>query len=242
MKKVPVLEIFGPTIQGEGMVIGQKTMFVRTAGCDYSCSWCDSAFTWDGSAKNDINQMTAEEIWSELIKIGGDRFSHVTISGGNPALLTNLSELVDLLKENGKKIAIETQGSKFQEWLKDIDDLTISPKPPSSGMKTDFSKLDHIIESLRPYSDHQSISLKVVIFDSNDLQYAKEVHGRYPAIPFYLQVGNADINEAETNKLVKILLEKYEWLIEQVIGDKDLNNVRVLPQLHTLVWGNKRGV
>lgn len=242
MKKVPVLEIFGPTIQGEGMVIGQKTMFVRTAGCDYSCSWCDSAFTWDGSAKNDIKQMTAEEIWSELIKIGGDRFSHVTISGGNPALLTNLSELVDLLKENGKKIAIETQGSKFQEWLKDIDDLTISPKPPSSGMKTDFSKLDHIIESLRPYSDRQSISLKVVIFDSNDLQYAKEVHGRYPTIPFYLQVGNADINEAETNKLVKRLLEKYEWLIEQVIGDKDLNNVRVLPQLHTLVWGNKRGV
>lgn len=50
-KGIPVLEIFGPTIQGEGMVIGQKTMFVRTAGCDYSCSWCDSAFTWDGSAK-----------------------------------------------------------------------------------------------------------------------------------------------------------------------------------------------
>ncbi|PFV11560.1 7-carboxy-7-deazaguanine synthase QueE, partial [Bacillus cereus] len=44
MSKIPVLEIFGPTIQGEGMVIGQKTMFIRTAGCDYSCSWCDSAF------------------------------------------------------------------------------------------------------------------------------------------------------------------------------------------------------
>lgn len=42
-KAIPVLEIFGPTIQGEGMVIGQKTMFVRTAGCDYSCSWCDSS-------------------------------------------------------------------------------------------------------------------------------------------------------------------------------------------------------
>ena len=38
MSKVPVMEIFGPTIQGEGMVIGQKTMFVRTAGCDYSCA------------------------------------------------------------------------------------------------------------------------------------------------------------------------------------------------------------
>ncbi|PGD66807.1 7-carboxy-7-deazaguanine synthase QueE, partial [Bacillus toyonensis] len=39
MSKIPVLEIFGPTIQGEGMVIGQKTMLIRTAGCDYSCSW-----------------------------------------------------------------------------------------------------------------------------------------------------------------------------------------------------------
>src|SRR5690606_39988469 len=58
MSKIPVIEIFGPTIQGEGMVIGQKTMFVRTAGCDYSCSWCDSAFTWDGSGKSLIKQMT----------------------------------------------------------------------------------------------------------------------------------------------------------------------------------------
>lgn len=242
MKKVPVLEIFGPTIQGEGMVIGQKTMFIRTAGCDYSCSWCDSAFTWDGSAKDDIRQMTAEEIWSKLIELGDDRFSHVTISGGNPALLANLSELIGLLKEKGKKIAIETQGSKYQEWLNEIDDLTISPKPPSSGMNTDFEKLDQIINILRNTNPKQALSLKVVVFDSSDFQYAKRVHLRYPAIPFYLQVGNEDIYEVETNKLVQTLLEKYETLINQVIEDKELNNVRVLPQLHTLVWGNKRGV
>ena len=66
--KIPVLEIFGPTIQGEGRVIGRKTMFVRTAGCDYRCSWCDSAFTWDGSAKEDIKLMTAEEIYNQLKK------------------------------------------------------------------------------------------------------------------------------------------------------------------------------
>ena len=47
-------------------------MFVRTAGCDYRCSWCDSAFTWDGSAKEDIKLMTAEEIYNQLKK-GGDR-------------------------------------------------------------------------------------------------------------------------------------------------------------------------
>ncbi|MDQ0226873.1 7-carboxy-7-deazaguanine synthase QueE [Bacillus sp. 7586-K] len=242
MKKIPVLEIFGPTIQGEGMVIGQKTMFVRTAGCDYSCSWCDSAFTWDGSAKADIKQMTADDIWEQLEALGGDRFSHVTISGGNPALLANLAELVQLLKRKGVKIAIETQGSKYQEWLKDIDDLTISPKPPSSGMKTDFVKLDEIINKLVNQTNQQSISLKVVIFDEADLQYAREIHHRYSNIPMYLQVGNEDIHEADTAKLVQKLLNKYESLVEQVIEDKELNQVRVLPQLHTLVWGNKRGV
>ena len=58
-------------------------MFVRTAGCDYRCSWCDSAFTWDGSAKEDI-RLSAEEIYEELREVGGDNFNHVTISGGNP--------------------------------------------------------------------------------------------------------------------------------------------------------------
>ncbi|MFX0112786.1 7-carboxy-7-deazaguanine synthase QueE, partial [Bacillus pumilus] len=76
-KAIPVLEIVGPTIQGEGMVIGQKTMFGRTAGCDYSCSWCDSAFTWNGSAKHDIQWLHAEDIFKELKRIGGQAFSHV---------------------------------------------------------------------------------------------------------------------------------------------------------------------
>lgn len=140
-KGIPVLEIFGPTIQGEGMVIGQKTMFVRTAGCDYSCSWCDSAFTWDGSAKKDIRWMTAEEIFAELKDIGGDAFSHVTISGGNPALLKQLDAFIELLKENNIRAALETQGTVYQDWFTLIDDLTISPKPPSSKMVTNFQSL-----------------------------------------------------------------------------------------------------
>lgn len=91
------------------MVIGQKTMFVRTAGCDYSCSWCDSSFTWDGSAKDSIRQMEPDEIWKELKELGGDGFSFVTISGGNPALLKNLGELISLLKADRIKLCLETQ-------------------------------------------------------------------------------------------------------------------------------------
>lgn len=241
MSKIPVMEIFGPTIQGEGMVIGQKTMFVRTAGCDYSCSWCDSSFTWDGSGKDWIRQMDAEEIWQELKLLGGDGFSFVTISGGNPALLKNLGSLTHLLKKNDIQIGLETQGSKWQNWFLEIDELTVSPKPPSSGMVTKFNILDTILEKLKG-ADSTHSSLKVVIFDDQDFDYAKKVHLRYPGIPFYLQVGNDDYQTTDNQQLVRHLLQKYGWLVDKVTADHELRNVKVLPQLHTLIWGNKRGV
>ncbi|MCQ6274160.1 7-carboxy-7-deazaguanine synthase QueE [Bacillus sp. V3B] len=242
MSSIPILEIFGPTIQGEGMIIGQKTMFVRTAGCDYSCAWCDSAFTWDGTGRDDIKQMDAVQIWDELKRLGGNGFSCVTISGGNPALLKNLSSLIEVLKQNQITICLETQGSRWQDWFYDIDELTISPKPPSSGMKTDFSILDMILDNLEQKQSQQHVSLKVVIFDNEDYQYAKNIHERYPTVPFFLQVGNDDSKTAEDQQLIHKLLHKYEMLIDKVMNDDHLKNVKVLPQLHTLVWGNKRGV
>lgn len=242
MHKFPVMEIFGPTIQGEGMVVGRKTMFVRTAGCDYRCSWCDSAFTWDGTGKDEINRLTADEIIIQLLEKGGKQFDHVTISGGNPALLGHLGELIDKLHEFGMEVALETQGSKWQDWFLDIDDLTISPKPPSSGMETDWKVLDTIIERLTASKVADRASLKVVVFDANDLKYAEKVHKEYPEIAFFLQVGNDELNEPDTQELVGSLLGKYEWLIDQVMESEVLNRVRVLPQVHALVWGNKRGV
>ncbi|WP_121613377.1 7-carboxy-7-deazaguanine synthase QueE [Mesobacillus foraminis] len=242
MSKIPVMEIFGPTIQGEGMVIGQKTMFVRTAGCDYSCSWCDSAFTWDGTGKHLIRQMEPEEIWKQLQELGGEGFSHVTISGGNPALLKNMDGLVELLKGNGIKLCLETQGSRWQDWMMEIDELTISPKPPSSGMITNYEALDGIIERLSTPSFKGNVSIKVVIFNDDDFEYARNIHKRYPHLPFFMQVGNEDTVTMDRSELVSCLLAQYESLIEKVIADPGLKEVKVLPQLHALVWGNKRGV
>lgn len=235
--KIPVLEIFGPTIQGEGRVIGRKTMFVRTAGCDYRCSWCDSAFTWDGSAKEDIKLMTAEEIYNQLKKIGGDRFDHVTISGGNPALIKGIQDLVDLFEEKQIYTALETQGSKFQPWMRQINDLTISPKPSSSNMKPNIDILDSVIEQCI----ESTLNLKVVIFDDDDYEFAKMIHHRYPNIPFYLQVGNPYLDDDVDNHTEK-LLSRYEALVDRVMASNDMNQVYVLPQLHTLLWSNKKGV
>jgi 7-carboxy-7-deazaguanine synthase len=106
--------------------------------------------------------MEPEEIWKQLQELGGEGFSHVTISGGNPALLKNMDGLVELLKGNGIKLCLETQGSRWQDWMMEIDELTISPKPPSSGMITNYEVLDGIIERLRTPSFKGNVSIKAM--------------------------------------------------------------------------------
>jgi 7-carboxy-7-deazaguanine synthase len=236
-KKMPVMEIFGPTIQGEGMVIGRKTMFLRTGGCDYSCDWCDSAFTWNGHEK--ANKMTAEEVFDEIVAQGADNFDHVTISGGNPALWQEpMDELIDLIHENGLKAGLETQGSIWRDWFLKIDDLTISPKPPSSKMITRFEVLDNMVARLEEAG--VNFSLKVVVFDDADFEYAKMINLRYHPEIFYVSVGNAD--PYEQGDVSGRLLETLGWLWDKVLADPYMNNIRPFPQLHTLVWANKRGV
>lgn len=263
-KKMPVMEVFGPTIQGEGMVIGRKTMFVRTGGCDYSCSWCDSAFTWNGEQKADM--MTAQEVWDKLVEVGTVQvetltpegpdpafywptrnFQHVTISGGNPALIgPAMAEFIEICRTHGVQVGLETQGTRWQDWFLEISDLTISPKPPSSGMVTDFDKLDAIVEKLHHEMLMGSFSLKVVIFDDKDFEYAKTVYNRYKGQgwitddEFYVSVGNEDAKE--DGDISGRLLQKLDWLWNKVLMDPECNGWKPLPQLHTLVWANKRGV
>ncbi|WP_341347747.1 7-carboxy-7-deazaguanine synthase QueE [Paenibacillus sp. FSL H3-0469] len=239
MSRIPVIEMFGPTIQGEGAVIGVKTMFVRTYGCDYRCGWCDSAFTWDGSAKDKVTMLTPQEILSGLLELAGENFGCVTISGGNPALIGEaMGEFISLLHERGIQAAIETQGSRWQDWFSDVDVLTISPKPPSSGMRTDWDQLDEIMRRVAD-NGKAAHSLKVVVFNQEDYEYARKVHFRYPEVPLFLQPGNDNVTEE--GDISGRLLGRLEWLFQLVIADPQMNRARVLPQLHSLIWHNKRG-
>ena len=52
MSQLRIAEIFGPTIQGEGALIGEPTVFVRTGGCDYRCTWCDSLHAVDSAYRH----------------------------------------------------------------------------------------------------------------------------------------------------------------------------------------------
>ncbi|OCP19084.1 MULTISPECIES: 7-carboxy-7-deazaguanine synthase QueE [unclassified Ensifer] len=237
---IRVSEIFGPTIQGEGVLIGQPTVFVRTGGCDYRCSWCDTLHAVDSDYREQWRPMSVEEIWEEVRRLSGGVPLTVSLSGGNPAIQP-LGPLIDRGHAEGYRFALETQGSVARDWFADLDVLVLSPKPPSSGMETDFAKLNDCLSMAigRPMT-----VLKIVVFDDRDYVYAKDVARRYPSLPVYLQPGNHTPPPPEDDSAavdIDGVMNRMLWLIDKVTGDKWFD-ARVLPQLHVLLWGNRRGV
>ena len=253
MTNILISEIFGPTLQGEGALIGQPTVFVRTGGCDFRCTWCDTLYAVLPKYKDEWEPMTPVEIFEKVQELSGGVPLLVTLSGGNPALQP-MAELLRIGKKNGYRFALETQGSKHQDWFSGLDYLILSPKPPSSGMETDWKELWKCVYGSDPLFD---IVFKIVIFDDADYDYALQVYSKYssPSRKFYLQTGNSQVLDDDvpqpyrTNSwdglgheaLIATTLNRTRWLAKKVIADR-LHNVTVLPQFHTLLWGNKRGV
>ncbi|WEX75458.1 7-carboxy-7-deazaguanine synthase QueE [Sinorhizobium numidicum] len=238
--EIRVSEIFGPTIQGEGVLIGLPTVFVRTGGCDFRCSWCDSLHAVDSRYRDEWRAMSTEEVWREIAKLSGEEPVMVSLSGGNPAIQP-LGDLIRRGHGEGYRFALETQGSVARDWFADLDVLVLSPKPPSSGMETDWDAFD---ACLRMSRDKPRTVLKIVVFDEADYAYAKTAAARYRQLPVYLQPGNhtpppADDDEASID--IEGLMDRMRWLVGRVTEDKWFG-AHVLPQLHVLLWGNKRGV
>ena len=179
--------------------------------------------------------MTADEVIAALDKLGS--YDYVTLSGGNPAILAaNMAELVTKLKERGVTLAVETQGSRWQNWLKDIDQVTLSPKPPSSKMEVNFETLDFIVSQLDP----DKVTFKIPVFNDADLAFARGIQERYQPDVLFLSAGNPE--PKATGNIVQDQLDRLKELWERIAADDSWGNVRVLPQLHTLLYDNQRGV
>lgn len=232
---IRISEIFGPTIQGEGALIGQPTIFVRTGGCDYRCSWCDTLYAVESKYRHDWTPMSAQQIMDEVETLSNKTPLMISLSGGNPAT-QDCSELIALGQSMGYRFALETQGSIAQDWFKDLDVLTLSPKPPSSEMKTNWDRLD---ECIKAAGNTTEIVLKIVIFNDHDYAYAQNVAARYPDFDLYLQAGNDQVG-ADIIDMDK-LYERMRWLSDKAASDQWFN-IRILPQLHVMLWGNLRGV
>lgn len=238
--KIPVVEFFGPTIQGEGPNVGVKTLFLRVAGCDFKCDFCDSKFTWK------VDKNTLYYTKDELIEIIKNKCkttntSHLVLTGGNPCLY-DFNYIISELRENNIAVDIETQGSILPEWLKLCNLIVISPKAPSSNMKDVYENIRNWLEDneyLPP------IAIKIPIFNLVDFEFSLKYNKLISSysnkhdIKFYLSVGNSNVEES--GDISVRILSNYEWLINEVIKNK-LDNVYILPQMHTLIWGNRQGV
>ncbi len=259
-KKIPLVEMFGPTIQGEGAVIGQQTYFMRFGLCDYSCKMCDSMNAVDPKqVKANAKWLTQEEIVNEFAEKTwlSNSTRWITLSGGNPCI-HDLSALVNSLKGAGHKIAVETQGTKAPSWLSMVDVITVSPKGPGMGEKTSLVELDAFMRYVMS-ANPTAVNIKIVLFDQRDIEFTSMIWERYgqTGVPFYLSLGNMfpPIISGSTQRdpysdgsvsisrehHMSTLIGEYKQLFEDIKTHPQLSQMRFLPQWHVFVWGNQKG-
>jgi 7-carboxy-7-deazaguanine synthase len=229
-----VVEIFGPTLQGEGAMAGARTHFVRLGGCDFRCSWCDTPYAVLPEYKQTWGEMNTSDIEEALLGLAGpSRCGWVTLSGGNPALY-DCGPLIDALHEVGYRVAMETQGTVAKEWMRRLDLLTLSPKPPSSGMEQTPAQL---IACLNVMPERTAI--KIVVFDDLDLKFANAVAEALTDVPvgWFLTPGTVQVQYP-----VPGILERTRWLVDEAANYPALVGACIIPQLHVLLWGTQRGV
>lgn len=239
MTKLPISEIFGPTIQGEGMLIGCTSIFIRLHGCDNNCSWCDTKYARIG---NDYVFMSPEEIVQKVLEISGG-VEDVVITGGNP-LIYDLDQLVYLLIKEGKCVSVETQGTFYNDWIRLTHMVTVSPKPPSSGNPTDKDSITiRKFIKLGAYGVGPLVTWKFVVFDDNDIEYVKDFLSVIDTDEqlVFIQIGckyKCDTAEDKINYLNDV-----RALTETILKDPILCTVSgILPQLHKFIWDSRRGV
>jgi 7-carboxy-7-deazaguanine synthase len=206
-----VSEIFF-SLQGEGVLMGTPTTFVRFVGCNLDCTWCDTKYAREGGV-----EMSVDQIFEKVESLGTP---FVCLTGGEPLLQADIYKLIGTLLDNDHHVTVETNGSIPLERMPDSEELLISMdvKCPSSGM-SDKIAYDNL-EFLSPRDQ-----LKFIIADRVDYLFARKVLREHEinAPIIMTPVGGTDLKE----------------LAEWVLRDKIF--VRVMPQLHKLIWGEKRG-
>src|SRR5579862_7130586 len=166
---VKIAEIFY-SIQGEGMLSGVPSVFVRTSGCNLRCKWCDTPYTsW---APEGTDMM----LGAILADVRGRYSTHVVVTGGEPMIVPSMIALTQKLKEQDLHITIETAGTVYAPVVCDL--MSISPKLANStphkreGGKwaAQHDRLRYQPEVLKKLMSEHEYQLKFVVSAESDLQ------------------------------------------------------------------------
>lgn len=184
-KMLPVMEHFY-TIQGEGFHAGRAAYFIRLAGCDVGCHWCDVKESWDADIHSFLDM-------AELAKTAAEHCKTIIITGGEP-LMWDLGFLTQKLKEEGCTIHIETSGSS--PLTGHIDWITLSPKKRKLPLPEVYEKASE---------------LKMVIYNNHDFKFAEEEAQKVSEnCLLYLQAEWSKRTE-NYNKITDYILKNPQW-------------------------------
>ena len=152
-----LVEIF-ESLQGEGRNTGRPCVFIRFAGCNLSCPWCDT----------DVAKKFSASLADILAELGQYKAKSVILTGGEPTLVKEMPELVAALKKNGYWIGVETNGTSAADWLGFVDYVACSPK---RGAELALTAADEV---------------RVVAEDEATAEFCREVRGKIAATDYYV--------------------------------------------------------
>jgi 7-carboxy-7-deazaguanine synthase len=227
---VKIAEIFH-SMQGEGMLTGTPSVFVRTSGCNLRCTWCDTPYTsWSPEGV----EMGVADVLAEVRR---HPCTHVVVTGGEPMIQPAVVELTNALHDSGLHITIETAGTVWAPVACDL--MSISPKLANSTpvdreggrWAAMHERVRHRPEVLRRLMAEYPYQLKFVIAAPEDMEEVESLIGEVDGARSRVVLMPEGID-------VETLSERGRWLVE-ICKER---GYRFSPRLHVMLWGNRRGV
>ena len=199
------------SLQGEGLDTGLPTVFVRAVGCNLRCGWCDTKYAYDGGSEWRIERLEK--------RIASYKCRRVCLTGGEPLLQPDAPALISLLLGDGYSISVETNGSLP---VKDIIALDSGGRlRVSMDLKCPSSKMEDRMMLANMAVLREADQVKFVLSDMKDYEHARAVLKAHPtraAVIFQPVWGR-----------------RPDRFAEAVL--RDGLDVRVLVQLHKIIWG-----
>lgn len=227
---LPVSEVFGPTIQGEGPAAGQSVQFIRLGGCNLACLWCDTPYTWDASRfdlRAEIPMTPISAIAEKLIP-----GLPVVLSGGEPLLHQHtpaFRALWDhLVGHDRHAVHVETNGTvapsaEVRQWASTI---VVSPKLAHAGQH----KPSQDPAPWGGWAEVPGAHLKYVVRDEYDVD---EAVTRADA----LGMPRARVWVMPEGTTTTALLDRWATIATAAAR----HHINACQRLHVLAWGDRKG-